>query len=82
MRQWKLCTWPVEALEIKCVELIILNLNLNKKNEMFNNKLFNALCRSLQLFIFNIMPNLVLLHVHLIIVQLNLGGLSGIILSA
>ena len=40
-RQWKLCTWPAEALEIKCVEMIILNLKLNKKNEMFNNKVSN-----------------------------------------
>ena len=53
-KQWKLCTLPTEVMEIKCVELIILNLKLNKRNEMFNNKV-----ESLQLFIFNILPNLV-----------------------
>ena len=57
-RHWKLCKWSAEGLEIKCAELVILNLKLKKEWDV-NNKLSNVLCKSLQLFIFNILPNLV-----------------------
>ena len=58
--QYSLIHGQLRELEIKYVELIMLNFKYKKG---INNKLSSVLCRSCQLFMFNILPNLVCISI-------------------